>query len=229
MTPQQIKLENIINGQPQTIIAWKSYSSVLSFPEINTSQLKISVKTPHLWRLKDLEFSNKTRQKQTTTQLIFFAEEGKSYQFFNTAHFGAKTPNINNSQPLNIDEKTPKFQLDNIQPNTNFNPDFDLDGVIDSLDLCPKISDPNNTDQDNNGRGDICEDPDQDGLISSKDNCPFIYNPDQKNQDNDTFGDACDQENNQVSENYSKYFTSILFTLFAGILGFLIWRSYRKD
>lgn len=58
--------------------------------------------------------------------------------------------------------------------------DQDNDGVEDSVDNCPIVSNPNQDDSDGDGLGDLC------------DNCAAIANPLQENSDADTFGDACD-------------------------------------
>jgi plastocyanin len=70
--------------------------------------------------------------------------------------------------------------------------DTDGDGVIDSLDNCPNISNPNQRDFDSNGEGDLCEDSDGDGVLDYKDVCPYIPNADQKDSDFDGIGDVCD-------------------------------------
>lgn len=59
-------------------------------------------------------------------------------------------------------------------------PDQDGDGVPDSKDNCPTVSNPLQRDHDADGVGDIC------------DNCPHIANKDQQDNDEDTVGDACD-------------------------------------
>jgi hypothetical protein len=61
-------------------------------------------------------------------------------------------------------------------------PDADADGVEDSLDNCPAMYNPAQTDVDNDKHGDVC------------DNCPTNFNPDQADTDGDTLGDACDPD-----------------------------------
>lgn len=60
------------------------------------------------------------------------------------------------------------------------NADSDFDGVSDSLDNCPLVSNIAQIDEDDDGVGDEC------------DNCDFTANPDQANSDGDWHGDACD-------------------------------------
>lgn len=84
--------------------------------------------------------------------------------------------------------------------------DDDNDGIPDSIDPCPKISNNNlagceDSDQDgfNNG-DDLCplvksetnSDADGDGIGDACDNCPSIANDLQEDADNDGRGDACD-------------------------------------
>jgi hypothetical protein len=58
--------------------------------------------------------------------------------------------------------------------------DTDGDGIIDIMDNCPRVANPDQRDTDGDGVGDDC------------DNCVFKPNPDQTDGDNDLIGDACD-------------------------------------
>lgn len=83
-------------------------------------------------------------------------------------------------------------------------PDRDGDLIGDSCDNCPDQANPDQSDQDHDGRGDVCDsvtgescsksttDSDSDGIPDACDNCPSVANPDQKDADADTIGDACD-------------------------------------
>jgi len=57
--------------------------------------------------------------------------------------------------------------------------DSDLDGVPDSIDNCPVISNPDQADNDSDGVGDVYE------------NCPFVSNSGQQDTDGDGIGDVC--------------------------------------
>jgi hypothetical protein len=81
--------------------------------------------------------------------------------------------------------------------------DSDGDGVVDSVDLCPDVFDPDQTDTDGDGIGDACDvcagvpDPDQydedgDGVGDACDVCVSVPDPDQYDEDGDGIGDACD-------------------------------------
>ncbi|MCO4744882.1 MAG: amidohydrolase family protein [Proteobacteria bacterium] len=92
--------------------------------------------------------------------------------------------------------------------------DFDGDGVVDTVDLCPTVFDAGRPiegylqgDADADGIGDACDacpltagesgcrwgDPDDDGIPSADDNCPDDANSNQLDDDLDGIGDACDR------------------------------------
>ena len=79
--------------------------------------------------------------------------------------------------------------------------DADFDGVADSNDNCPAVTNSNQADTDNDGTGNACDstpngDDDSDGFDNNTDNCPSISNADQIDTDTDGVGDACDSTPN---------------------------------
>ncbi|CAB3985902.1 cartilage oligomeric matrix -like isoform X1 [Paramuricea clavata] len=81
--------------------------------------------------------------------------------------------------------------------------DSDLDGIPDyalsctgphcTKDNCRDFPNPDQTDLDKDGEGDVCDnDMDGDGIPNNRDNCPRTINADQKASDSDSLGDACD-------------------------------------
>jgi hypothetical protein len=73
------------------------------------------------------------------------------------------------------------------------NPDSDTDGVLDGIDNCPLVANPDQLDTNGNGIGDAC-DPDIDGdsVPNASDNCLLVANPDQLDTNGNGIGDACD-------------------------------------
>lgn len=83
---------------------------------------------------------------------------------------------------------------------TNGGTDIDGDGVLNSTDNCPLISNNTQDDVDSDGTGDACDlnsdlnDFDGDGVANVSDNCPLHVNDGQKNLDGDALGDFCDPD-----------------------------------
>jgi len=74
-------------------------------------------------------------------------------------------------------------------------PDSDDDGVVDDADNCPGASNPDQSDLDGDGLGDVCDaDLDGDGFENAVDNCPMVVNAEQSDLDSDGLGDACDPD-----------------------------------
>lgn len=79
--------------------------------------------------------------------------------------------------------------------------DADFDGIADSADNCPSVSNADQADTDSDGTGNACDstpngDDDLDGFDNNTDNCPAIANADQTDTDADGAGDVCDSTPN---------------------------------
>jgi hypothetical protein len=73
--------------------------------------------------------------------------------------------------------------------------DQDDDGIADSADNCPQLSNSDQRDWDLDMIGDVCDpDDDNDTINDTDDNCPFVQNTLQDNFDQDEFGDVCDPD-----------------------------------
>lgn len=70
--------------------------------------------------------------------------------------------------------------------------DSDDDGILDGLDNCPDVANPDQWDSNGDGLGDACSDLDRDGVLDRVDNCPSVENPGQEDDDDDGIGNACE-------------------------------------
>jgi gliding motility-associated-like protein len=82
--------------------------------------------------------------------------------------------------------------------------DTDGDGIADNLDNCPLTSNANQADNDQDGKGDVCDsDDDNDGVLDTNDNCPLTTNPGQEDRDRDGKGDVCDLYEINISQAFT--------------------------
>ncbi len=73
--------------------------------------------------------------------------------------------------------------------------DTDADGLLDDEDNCPATANTLQSDIDDDGYGDDCDDDmDGDAVPNAIDNCPTEYNPRQEDYDGDGHGNACDPD-----------------------------------
>ena len=79
--------------------------------------------------------------------------------------------------------------------------DRDEDGIPDASDNCTDVYNPQQTDDDDDGVGNKCDDgsttptdTDNDGVPDSSDNCPYVFNQHQNDGDGDGVGNACETQ-----------------------------------
>jgi len=88
--------------------------------------------------------------------------------------------------------------------------DTDGDDIADEEDNCPLVANPDQEDADENGIGDVCEEPvvvdtDSDGILDDVDNCPNVANSGQEDADGDGTGDVCETEEKTYKERFDAY------------------------
>ncbi len=88
--------------------------------------------------------------------------------------------------------------------------DTDRDGIEGWRDNCPSLSNADQADDNNDGKGNACSDTDGDAIYDSLDSCPIIYNPKQEDIDSDGVGDICDTEDNRFLESNKYLFMGLI-------------------
>lgn len=173
----------------------------LTFPVIKTKKLELILTYRQPMRISEIEVAG--NNFQVSESLQFIAQPARSYMLYLYPEGYVNVPVFENSP--NLANAVSVQDVTGIeQDNPFFQPvDSDNDGVPDSTDNCPYVSNPDQKHTDMRlSQGDACADFDRDGIINSKDNCPDIPNADQADKDGDGIGDACDPSESRLTEKY---------------------------
>ncbi len=202
--PDYVGVQALSGGNYNTVVAKKEMSSnTVSFPKTSSDYWRVQLYYSQPLRISEIRF-NSTDNVASKKSVKFLYQPNNVYKIYANPekvvsnYVDGKAGNLifNNTGLKNLGTLT-------LMPNIAFSPaDTDLDGVIDSQDNCVLIPNPDQSDLDKNGVGDVCDDYDKDGVINSKDNCPNIPNRDQIDTDGDGIGDACDTEESRLTEKY---------------------------
>jgi hypothetical protein len=114
--------------------------------------------------------------------------------FLVTSLFGAGGNNL--AVVVGLITPTPSYTPSNT-PTPTITPtatpqNSDDDAIIDEMDNCDFVANPDQLDSDGDEIGDACDDSDGDNFTDDIDNCPTVSNPDQSDLDGDGLGDPCD-------------------------------------
>lgn len=201
--PTSVEIRAFVDSQNRIIVAnRRTDQQTIRFPQTTSNRWQITFSYDQPLRISELRLNQDNAAKSNTRAIRFLAQAGHSYRVYFDPDRSAKAPvgetgNLVSAQDVLVSSPATS------QSNTNYIiADIDSDGAPDIRDNCVSISNPDQQDINNNGRGDVCDDFDQDGLINSKDNCPDNPNRDQRDTDNDGIGDICDKEESRITEHY---------------------------
>ena len=172
----------------------------INFPRTVSDEWHITFRFSQPLRISEISLAQENAVKTNTSILRFLAQPETTYRIYFDPD---RQVILNAGEPGNLAQDKDIVRLAKVP--TNLNPDYkiadiDNDGVPDIGDNCVSAENSDQTDANNNGKGDACDDFDKDGLINSLDNCLNLPNRDQKDTDGDRLGDACDNEESRITE-----------------------------
>ncbi len=191
------------NGNRNVIVAQRRLNgNNIYFPKTSSKRYVVEFGLTQPLRLAEIKLfeDSKIYKKEA---LRFLAQPGEVYKIFINpdrpyGFVGSEGVDLGKNKDVLILQP---IAAGYIRKNVRYVPsDTDKDGIRDTVDNCPFISNSDQRDMDKNGKGDVCDDFDRDGVITAKDNCPSVPNSNQVDTDHDGIGDACDNTENRLTE-----------------------------
>ena len=201
--PVSVQIRALVSGQNRIVVAaQKMDQQTIRFPQTTSNSWQVIFTYSQPLRISELRLNQDNATKSSTRNIRFLAQQDHSYRIY----FDPDRPvSITVGESGNLASAQDVFVISSpaFQNNSDYViADQDGDGLPDISDNCVLISNPDQQDVNNNGRGDVCDDFDQDGVINSRDNCLNNPNLNQKDTDSDGVGDVCDDEESRITERY---------------------------
>lgn len=198
--PLDVEIVAVVDGYEKIVVNRSRHTTTsVRFPVTTSDTWSLKFTHTQPLRITELSFIENDSVPVVTRFVRFLAQPGMQYRLY-----------ANPDRPISIPAgEAPNLISDNdlmrgavvLQENPNFILfDGDSDGVPDVSDNCTRMPNSDQVDQNNNGRGDVCDDFDRDGVENGFDNCPSVTNRNQSDTDNDGVGDVCDQLENRITE-----------------------------
>ena len=202
--PSSVEIRALVGGQNRIVVANRRMDQqTIRFPQTTSNRWTVTFTFGQPLRISELRLNQDNATKSSVRAIRFLAQPTHSYRIYFDPDRLAMAP-VREAGNLVSAKDVFVVSDDTSQNNPNYViADIDSDGVPDIRDNCVSVSNADQQDINNNGRGDVCDDFDQDGLINSKDNCSNNPNRDQKDTDSDGIGDVCDQEESRITERYT--------------------------
>lgn len=175
---KNFQIESKYRGYQKKFRKNKTYKLVIGEKCVTTAPKDIVQHVPNFHEIPE------NSAIETTVCLNYLQGEGVVKVKIGYDIYAQKVKKINTNE-LGCNDGKIGFKL-------SIDKDKDKDGVLDKLDNCPKVPNPNQENNDFDRFGDAC------------DNCPGRSNPDQADQDGDEIGDACDECPNNSNESCRK-------------------------
>lgn len=201
--PTSVEVRALVDGQNRIVVANRNMDQqTIRFPQTTSNKWQITFYYGQPLRISELRLNQDNAAKSNTRAIRFLVQAGHSYRIYFDPDRSSRAP-VGESGNLVSAQDVLVIPTVSSQNNPSYSiADIDNDGVPDIRDNCVSITNPDQQDINNNGRGDVCDDFDQDGVINSKDNCTDNPNQDQRDTDSDGIGDVCDKEESRITERY---------------------------
>jgi len=200
--PETIEISTVDAQNVSRIVLARTRVSdqTIRFLRTTSDYFRVSLEYGQPLRLQEISFFNEEALKLEGKSIRFLARPGEKYKLY----FNADRPfSPSSGEQANLVSDTDVEQVtgSTVLPNSFYVPaDTDGDSIPDQKDNCINTANSDQKDENNNGRGDICDDYDKDGVMNSQDNCPSHPNFNQKDMDKDDIGDVCDGEESRLTE-----------------------------
>ena len=199
--PARVSVSAEVNGQDYIVLALtRPLGEQEIFPKTTSAVWRVVFEYVQPLRITEMKFHNVSADQIITRSLRFLAQPGQTYQIYFDAdrhiQFTTKEKgNLSSNQGVIFASASLPISNPVYKP-----ADADKDARPDMEDNCISVSNYDQADEDQNGRGDACEDYDRDGILQAEDNCPDVPNRNQEDTDRDGAGDNCDDSDNRLTE-----------------------------
>jgi len=202
--PSSIEIRAFVDGQNRIVVANRRMDQqTIHFPQTTSNRWIITFTFGQPLRISELKLHQDNSAETGQRAVRFLAQPSNSYRVYFDPDRLALTP-VGESGNLVSAKDVLIIPTSSSQSNPNYIiADVDIDGVPDIRDNCVSVTNSDQQDINNNGRGDACDDFDQDTIINIIDNCPDNPNMDQKDTDSDGIGNVCDKEESRITERYT--------------------------
>ncbi len=193
---------NTDSGEKIVLARSQMHSNSVTFPKTTAKEWTVSFTYGQMLRITEIVLNDETAGMTDTRTLRFLAQPKHSYRVYFDADRSVRME-VGEAGNFALDKGVLRLADIPTQTNTGFVlADTDGDSVPDMRDNCVSSANSDQTDVDENGRGDACDDFDKDGIVNDLDNCQNDPNYNQSDVDGDKIGDVCDKEESRVTEKY---------------------------
>ncbi len=202
--PTTISITGSLDGYSRVIVAERPMTDTqIFFPQATASEWVVRLTYAQPLRLSEVRLSQDAAEMSVQRHIVFLAQPESRYRLYFNADRYVAVQTIEAGSFANLREAR-RILPAPIEMNAMYTEsDTDRDMIPDLRDNCVQVANPDQTDIDKNGRGDLCDDYDGDGRTQSQDNCPMVANAGQSDEDGDGIGDACDSEESRLTEQYT--------------------------